>query len=60
MKFKNVERKKEGFSIDKDSEYSLEKATASNSLTILNAANIISFMLIDFNCCEIPYAILSD
>ena len=60
MKFKNEERKKEGFSIDKDSELTPERAMASNSITILNAANTISFQRIDFNCIEIPYAILSD
>ena len=60
MKFKNEKREKKGFSIDKDSEYSPERAMASNSLTILNAANSLNFMKTDFNNCEIPYAILSD
>ena len=35
MKYKNEEREKEGFSIEKDSELTQEKAMASNSLTIL-------------------------
>ena len=48
------------FSITEDSKYSQEKATASNTITILNAANIISFTDRDFNGCETPYAIFSD
>ena len=60
MKFKNEEREKEGFSIDKDSELTPERAMASNSLTILNAANSISFCYRDFDRCEIPRANLSD
>ena len=60
MKYKNKKRMQEGFSITEDSKYSQEKATASNSITILNAANIISFTDWDFNGCETPYAIFSD
>ena len=60
MKFKNEEREKGGFSIDKDSELTPERAMASNSITILNAANTILFYERDLNCSEIPYAILSD
>ena len=60
MKYKNENRRNQAFSIVQDSEYSEEKAMASNSISILNAADIISFLSIDFNCCEIPYAILSD
>ena len=60
MKFINEEREKEGFSIDKDSELTPERAMASDSLTILNAANTISFKRRDFNRCEIPYANLSE
>ena len=60
MKYKNEEREKEGFLIDKDSEYSPERAMASNSITILNAANTISFYNRDYNRCEIPNANLSD
>ena len=60
MKFKNEEREKGGFSIDKDSEFTPERAMASNSLTILNAANILNFMNRNFNNCDIPYANLSD
>ena len=41
MKFKKEEREEEGFSIDKDFELTQEKAMASNSLTILNAADSI-------------------
>ena len=41
MKFKKEEREEEGFSIDKDFELTPEKAMASNSLTILNAADSI-------------------
>ena len=41
MDLANKEREKEGFSIDKDSELTQKKAMASNSLTILNAANSI-------------------
>ena len=33
---------------------------ASNSITILNAANSLYFGDRDFNNCEIPYANLSD
>ena len=33
---------------------------ASNSINILNAANTISFENRNFNCCEIPFANLSD
>ena len=43
MEYKNKKRMQEGFSITEDSKYSQEKATASNTITILNAANIISF-----------------
>ena len=60
MKFKNEKREKKGFSIDKDSEYSPERAMASNSLTILNAANTLDFYKRNFNNCDIPYANLSD
>ena len=60
MKFKNQEREKEGFSIDKDSELTPERAMASNSITILNAANSLDFQNRDFNNCEFPYANLSD
>ena len=60
MKFENEEREKEGFSIDKDSELTPERAMASNSITILNAANSLNFRGRDFNRCEIPYANLSD
>ena len=62
MKYKNEEREKEGFLKDKDSEFTQEKAMASNRLTILNAANsIFDFEKPrNFNHCEVPYAILSD
>ena len=60
MKYKNKKRMQEGFLITEDSKYSQEKATASNTITILNAANIISFTGRDFNNCETPYAIFSD
>ena len=60
MKYKNENRRNQAFSIVQDSEYSEEKAMASNSISILNAADTINFMQIDFNCCEIPYAILAD
>ena len=60
MKYKNKKRMQEGFSITEDSKYSKEKASASNTISILNAANIISFENRDFNGCETPYAIFSD
>ena len=60
MKFKNEERKKEGFSIDKDSELTPERAMASKCITILNAANSLFFLYRNFNNCDIPYANLSD
>ena len=43
MKYNNEKRMQEGFSITEEYNYSQEKATASNTITILNAANIISF-----------------
>ena len=43
MKFENEEREKGGFLIDKDSELTPKRAMASNSLTILNAANSLYF-----------------
>ena len=58
MKSKNEERKKKGFSIDKDSE--LTQEMASNILTILNAAKSLHFNSRNFDNCEIPYANLSD
>ena len=60
MKSKNKEREKEGFSIDKDSELTPERAMASNRITILNAADTLNFWSKDFNYCEIPYANLTD
>ena len=62
MKFKKEEREEEGFSIDKDFELTPEKAMASNSLTILNAADSIfdSEKPRNFNHCEVPYANFSD
>ena len=60
MKYKNEEREKEGFTIDKVSEFTQKKAIASNSITILNAANTISFKDRKFDYCDIPNANLSD
>ena len=51
---------KENFSIENDKDYTKDRALASNTLTILNAAGDNIFKGVNFDCCEIPHAILSD